>query len=60
MWVLTGEPERFCGIHIGGKSIRIVDEPAGRGDDRLNRSTVPPVVIGVTCTAAIMRWPTAG
>jgi hypothetical protein len=42
MWVLTGEPERFYSIHIGGKSIRIVDEAAGGGDDRLNRSTARP------------------
>jgi hypothetical protein len=30
MWVLTGERECFCGIHISGKSIRIVDDaPSG-------------------------------
>lgn len=23
MWVLTGESECFCGIHISGKSIRV-------------------------------------
>jgi len=28
MWVLTGEREYFCGIHISVKSIRIVDEAA--------------------------------
>src|SRR4029453_13333328 len=26
MWVLTGERECFCGVHISGKSIRIVDD----------------------------------
>ena len=30
MWVLTGERECFCGIHIIGKSIRIVDDAASR------------------------------
>src|SRR4029453_12942332 len=37
MWVLTGERECFCDLHISGKSIRIVDDVAGRGDDLLNR-----------------------
>jgi hypothetical protein len=44
MWVLTGERERFCGIHLGGKSIRIADEAAGRGDDRLEPVDSSPVV----------------
>jgi hypothetical protein len=30
MRVLTGERECFCGIHISGKSIRIVDDADGR------------------------------
>ena len=35
MWVLTGERERFCGIHISGKSIRIVDDAASRRVEHL-------------------------
>jgi hypothetical protein len=33
MWIPTGKRECLCGLHIGGKSIRIVDDVAGRGDD---------------------------
>jgi hypothetical protein len=40
MWVLTGEREYFCGIHISVKSIRIVDEAASREHERLDPSTV--------------------
>lgn len=40
MWVLTGEREYFCGIHISVKSIRIVDEAASREEERLDPSTV--------------------
>jgi hypothetical protein len=40
MWVLTGEREYFCGIHISVKSIRIVDEAASREQERLDPSTV--------------------
>jgi hypothetical protein len=42
MWVLTGERDCFCGIHISGKSIRIVDDVAGGGNDLLNRSARRP------------------
>ena len=55
MWVLTGERERFCGIHLSGKVNQIADEAAGGGDAPWNRSSSSPVIIGVTGTAAIMR-----
>jgi hypothetical protein len=54
MWVLTGERERFCGIHNSGKVNQIADEAAG-GGTLLEPVDSSPVVIGVTGTAAIMR-----
>jgi hypothetical protein len=54
MWVLTGERERSCGIHNSGKVNQIADEGAG-GGTLLEPVDSPPVVIGVTGTAAIMR-----
>ena len=54
MWVLTGERERFCGIHLSGKVNQIADEAAGGGRS-FEPVDSPPVVIGVTGTAAIMR-----
>jgi hypothetical protein len=53
MWVPTGERE--C-IHIGGKSIRIGDDVAGRGDDLLNRANGPPIGI-VKCLRRRQRLP---
>ena len=53
MWVPTGERE--C-IHIGGKSIRIGDDVAGRDDDLLNRANGPPIVI-VKCLKRRPRLP---
>ena len=36
MWIPAGERECFCGLHIGGKSIRKVADVAGRGEDLVN------------------------
>jgi hypothetical protein len=55
MWVLTGERERFCVIHLSGKVNQ--NRRRGRWPGRRSFAPVdsPPVLIGVTGTAAIMR-----
>src|SRR5688572_13970073 len=49
MWVLTGERECFCGIHISGKSIRIVDDAAAS-------VSTPDQLLCVAVHGTVMRY----
>jgi hypothetical protein len=50
-----GERERFCGIHIGGKVNQNRRRGGWPGPRSFEPVDSPPVVIGVTGTAIIMR-----
>jgi hypothetical protein len=55
MWVLTGERERFCGIHICGKVNQNRRRGRWPGPRLFEPVDSPPVVIGVNGTA-IITW----